>query len=348
VPITSEDFLAPLAASIATDRARARVLITGGSGFIGTNLVELYRRAGVTDLVNLDPAPPRDPEHRAHHVAVDLEDGAGMRDAVAAFGPDVVFHLGARTDLHGRSVEEYAANTTGTSNLIAALLALPARPRAILASSRLVAHIDHRPTAEDDYAPTTPYGESKVEMERRVRAEAGELEWLLVRPTSIWGPWFATPYRDFFEAVARGRYVHPKGATVRKSYGFVGNVVVSLDRLMFDGGLERLRGQTIYLADYPPIEVMAWARTIADRLGRDAPRSVPFAALRVAAAVGDVAKRLGMDEPPLTSFRLHNLVTEMLYDTSPLEDVVGPLPFSMEDGVDVTVDWMRRHGDVAS
>jgi nucleoside-diphosphate-sugar epimerase len=345
---TSDDFLAPYATAHAADRRDVRILITGGSGFIGTNLVELYRRAGVDALANLDIASPRNPAHRSHHVAVDLEDADSTRDAVAAFRPDVVFHLGARTDMHGRAVDDYGANTFGSSNLIAAMQALPSPPKAILASSRLVAHIDHRPVGEDDYAPTTPYGESKVEMERRVRAEADGLEWLLVRPTSIWGPWFATPYRDFFEAVARGRYVHPKGAIVRKSYGFVGNVVVSLDRLMFEGGLERLRHRTIYLADYPPIDVMAWAREISTRVGRSAPRTVPIGALRVGAVAGDVAKRLGVKEPPLTSFRLHNLVAEMVYDTAPLEGVVGSLPFTMPEGVEITVDWLRRNGDVAS
>jgi hypothetical protein len=58
----------------------------------------------------------------------------------------------------------------------------------------------------------------------------------MVRPTSIWGPWFEIPYRTFFDATARGRYLHPRGRKVRKSFGYVGNTVYQLDRLMFAEG----------------------------------------------------------------------------------------------------------------
>jgi hypothetical protein len=36
----------------------------------------------------------------------------------------------------------------------------------------------------------------------------------------------------------------------------------------------------------------------------------------------------------------------MIYDATALEAIVGPLPFSMREGVVQTVAWMRQHGDV--
>jgi len=59
-----------------------------------------------------------------------------------------------------------------------------------------------------------------------------DLPWVLVRPTSIWGPWFDVPYRNFFLSVARRRYVHPAGKRIHKSFGFVGNITWHLHRLM--------------------------------------------------------------------------------------------------------------------
>ena len=73
---------------------------------------------------------------------LDIRDAAALTDVVATFQPDAVFHLGARTDLHGSQLAQYDANTTGTSNVIAALLALDRPSRAVFASSgfELAAH----------------------------------------------------------------------------------------------------------------------------------------------------------------------------------------------------------------
>jgi hypothetical protein len=54
-----------------------------------------------------------------------------------------------------------------------------------------------------------------------------------------------------------------------------------------------------------------------------------------------------MSDPPLTSFRVDNLLTEMVYDSGSTERIAGELPFAMADGVRATVDWLRR-GSAAS
>src|SRR5271154_2141560 len=76
-----------------------RVLVTGASGFIGTNLVEACLRNEIR-VLNLDPLPPRNDAHHAVWEQVDPLDDIAVSSAVAAFAPTLVFHLGARTDLH--------------------------------------------------------------------------------------------------------------------------------------------------------------------------------------------------------------------------------------------------------
>ena len=65
--------------------------------------------------------------------------------------------------------------------------------------------------------------------------------------------------------------------------------------------------------------------------------------LRVTAAAGDAARMLGWQNPPLTKFRLNNMITEIVYETSDLERLVDPLPSSEKQGVAITVDWLRNH-----
>jgi nucleoside-diphosphate-sugar epimerase len=255
-----------------------------------------------------------------------------------------VLHLGARTDLRGKRVEDYPANTAGVVNLIAACARAEALDRVVFASSRMVCRIGYSPRHEEDYCPPNAYGASKVEGERLVRASDLHVPWVIVRPTSIWGPWFDVPYKDFFTAIRRGRYRHVRGHDPRKSFGFVGNSVHQLEALL-SAPADAIAGTTMYLADYPPLVLSEWAREIQGALGAPAIRTVPEAPLRVAAAIGDLARAAGWKEPPLTRFRLANLLTEMVHDTGPLERIAGPLPHDMRNGVRSTVAWMRAHGE---
>jgi nucleoside-diphosphate-sugar epimerase len=317
-----------------------RVLITGGSGFIGTNLVEHYLGRG-DEVINLDVAAPRQPAHATAWRRVDILDAASLQREVSAFDPHVVLHMAARTDLRGASENDYQANTLGVSNLIRALRPLAHLQLAVFASSMLVCRIGYQPRSEDDYTPTTAYGRSKVEGELRVRREAGNaLPWIMLRPTSIWGPWFGAPYRDFFEAVQRGWYVHPRGLRVRRNYGFVLNAVYQIERLEVTRA-SNLVHRTVYLADHRPIELKAWADLIQRELGARPVRQVPLRLFRLAARLGDTLAAVGVDGFPMNSFRLGNLLTESVLDTSAMEDVAGELPYDLQSAVGITCRWMK-------
>ena len=78
-----------------------RIVVTGGSGFIGTNLIEYFISVGA-DVINLDIAKPRNKDHLPYWQAVDLLDAASLKEAIQSFNPDYILHMAARTDLDGR------------------------------------------------------------------------------------------------------------------------------------------------------------------------------------------------------------------------------------------------------
>jgi nucleoside-diphosphate-sugar epimerase len=320
-----------------------RILVTGGSGFIGTNVVEDFASRG-EEVLNLDIEPPRNSRHDKFWRPADLRDTKTVQAIVREFSPQWIVHLAARTDLDGRSLNDYGANTRGVENLVAAVEGLSSVRRVIFASSRLVCRIGYLPRNDVDYCPTTIYGQSKVVTERIVRSAGVKIPgtWLIVRPTSIWGPWFDTPYRDFFLSIAKGRYVHPCGYRILKSFGFVGNTVYQLRRLL-EAPDASVAGRTYYLADYPPIDVLEMAQTVSAQLDAQPIREISVRWLRAAARIGDALKRFGWRNPPLTTFRLVNLLTPMVYDLDPLKSVVGDLPYTMVEGIEITIRWLREH-----
>ena len=318
----------------------SRVLVTGGSGFIGTNIVEHYVKQG-NDVVSLDIEAPRCAEHAKIWRSVDILDEPALRKAINDVRPEIVFHMAARTDLFGRALADYGANTAGVQNVVNSLLDAKDVKLAVFASSMLVCRVGYDPRDENDYCPSTPYGESKVFGERVVRATPlAELPWVVVRPTSIWGPWFRSPYREFFDTVRRGLYFHPGTSRVRRSYGYVGNTVRQLARLAVVGG-GPLLGKTVYLADFEPTDLKSWADLIAEEFGVRPVRALPMTVFRMAARAGDFLSVLGI-RAPMTTFRLNNMLTEMVCDLSPLRDLYPRLDYTVDEGVRMTCDWMRR------
>lgn len=326
---------------MARGSAAERVFVTGGSGFIGTNLVDALADQGHT-IQSFDLKPPQNDAHADRWLAGDIQDHERLAAAIEEFEPSWLVHLAARTDLRGLRVADYRSNTQGVSNVLEVIRRCRSIDRVLFASTRMVMTIGQTPEGSRDYQPPNAYGRSKVIGEQLVREADVPAIWTIVRPTSIWGPWFGVPYRNFFDAVLSGRYLHPMGVRVEKSFGYVGNAVYQMQKLL-EASEDLVAGETFYIADYQPIEVHQWGTAIARLAGRRPPREVPLNLLRVAAYGGSwLEDHHILHEAPLTRFRLKNLITSMVFDMKRLEGVVGPCPYGLEEGIAQTLNFLEE------
>ena len=316
----------------------AKILVTGGSGFIGTNMVEYLSSKG-HEVLNFDIKAPKHKSFVENWVKGDILDKPRLKSCIEDFSPEYVIHLAARTDLNeNKSLKGYAANIEGVENMVAILNDFPGVKRTIYASSRMVCKIDYIPKDFNDFCPPNLYGESKMIGEKYVKENARH-DFVVVRPTSIWGPYFEIPYRTFFDTVKKKLFFIPKGHNPKKSFGFVGNTIYQLERMLF-APKESLK-ECYYLTDYPPLDLKKWADMVAAAFGNRKTPEIPMPVLKLAAMSGDLLYAMGWKNPPLTSFRLDNLVTNMVYDTADLEALCGKLPYSLEQGVALTTSWMK-------
>jgi len=136
-----------------------KMIITGGCRFIGTNIANYYRQLGY-DILNIDINSPKNGDHQ-NFLKIDLCQYKELEQAILNFGPAIVIHLGARTDLDS-NLSDYNSNIDGVKNLIKVLAQLPDLERVIFTSSMLVCKPGHIPQNFEDYQPSTVYGESKV------------------------------------------------------------------------------------------------------------------------------------------------------------------------------------------
>jgi nucleoside-diphosphate-sugar epimerase len=314
-----------------------RLLVTGGSGFIGTNLVEHYGNNG-DEIMNLDLNPPKIENHERFWRRVDIRDASRLDRIVSDFKPDYVMHMAARANLTGKTLEDYATNTQGVENLIIACNKLKNLRKAVFASTMLVCEVGYQPRHENDYCPNTLYGESKVLGEKLLRDGETGFDWSIVRPTSIWGPWFGPTYRGFFSLIMKRRYFNFSGKMSVKTYGYIGNVVYQLDSIMRSGAST---GRTLYVGDYTPYSIKEWAREIAGELNYTV-LTVPRACVWLAAKLGDVLQKKNRAFP-MNSFRFRNMTTDNVLDLSETEIIAPGTQYSRIEGNRLTLKWMEAH-----
>lgn len=173
-----------------------KALVTGGAGFIGSNLVSQLREDGhdVTVLDDLSSgyrsnlAPFRD----VRFIEGDIRDEAAVADAIN--GCEVVFHLAASVG-NKRSIDyplvDADINVMGTLKVLEA--ARKAGVRKIVASSSagIFGELKTLPIKEDHpVEPDTPYGSSKLCMEKQCLAYAKlyEIEAVCLRYFNVYGP----------------------------------------------------------------------------------------------------------------------------------------------------------------
>lgn len=69
---------------------------------------------------------------------------------------------------------------------------------------------------------------NKVVTEENVWKNEPNCDWAIIRPTSIWGPWFKESYRNFFDMVMAHHYYYIRYKGCTKTYGYVGNAVYQI------------------------------------------------------------------------------------------------------------------------
>ena len=316
-----------------------RVLITGGSGFIGTNLIETLSKKSDLELLNLDVAEPKCKDHQPFWHKCDLLNTERTLQHLREFQPAEVIHLASRTDMFGDTVGDYAANHVGTANLAAAIKRTSSVERVVFTSSQYVVGPGALPANDFDFRPHTIYGESKVLSEKAVRAADLNCTWTIIRPTNVWGRWHPRYPTEFWKVVKDGRYVHPGGAPVIRCYGYVGNVIDQIQKIL-DSESSLVAGKVYYVGD-PPMDLLEWTNAFSLQLTGRKVQIVPRAAVAALGKVGDLVIAMG-GRFPIFSSRYRSMTESYVTPMQPTFNDFGMPPISLEEGVRETGRWLRE------
>jgi UDP-N-acetylglucosamine/UDP-N-acetyl-alpha-D-glucosaminouronate 4-epimerase len=264
-----------------------RVLVTGGGGFIGSNLVRalLERGDDVRVLDNFSTGNRANLADIAGEVEmVEGELRSYERVHAATRGVEVVFHQGALPSVP-RSVQDplttAAVNTEGTLNVLLAARDESVRRVVFASSSSVYGNSDELPRVETQNPdPISPYGVSKLAAERYCVSfsRVYPLETVALRYFNVFGPnqdpssQYAAVVPKFITTVADGRPVPVYGdGEQQRDFTFVSNVV---EANLLAAEAEGVSGTIVNVATGRATSVRELADTIGTILGRPVDREL--------------------------------------------------------------------------
>ena len=270
-------------------------LVTGGSGFIGSNLVDAllkegYRLRVLDNLSNSSVENLKGVRSQIDFIDGDIRDLATVEQA--ASGVELVFHLAAVGSVP-RSIADpettTAVNLNGTVNVLRAAVKVKARRVIFSSSSSIYGDTPTLPKSEEmPLAPISPYGASKAAAEVFLHAFAAayKLETINLRYFNVFGP-RQSPKSEYAAAIPRflAQLEAGKAITIfgdgeqSRDFTYVENVVQA-NLLAAKNGPGH--GEAINIAASAPVTVNDLAKRIATAMG------VPLKVEHLAPRAGDI------------------------------------------------------------
>lgn len=321
----------------------SKILITGASGFIGTNLIEFFKSKKY-DFINFDKLEPINIRQRQYWKQGNLLEPQTLKAIIGEYQPNIIIHLAARTDCDSNKIEDYIDNTEGTKNLINCIKEFDFIERIIVASTQYVYKSRRLPFAlnDDDYQPHTTYGESKVITEELTRNAELKCCWTIVRPTNVWGRWHMRYPNELWKMIDRGFYLHPgKKNKVIRTYAYVENVVHQIHEIM-NAPIEKVDNKTFYLGDLP-IDSYEWLNSLSLALRNKKIKRIPILIFALPSLIGTMSRKIGIPFP-LYNTRFRNMIEDYYAPTNITIREFGLYNADLKDNVEDVVSWLKTEG----
>lgn len=321
-----------------------KVLVTGGTGFIGRHLLAHLRSREDVETFALVRDPRRLEGRREgpgfHVLRGDLFDIPPLPS-----GLDVVFHLAGLTKCADVK-DYYTVNVEGTASLVRRLLGQGLRPRLVHLSSLAAGgpSSPERPVREDDPPrPVSPYGESKLRAEEEALKGGGAMRVSILRVAAVYGPG-DEDFLAYFRYIKKG--VLPLLGR-RPRYLSLCYVDDAVRAMGLCAGEAAGAAGIFNIADPTPYSWEDLGRAAAGVLGKKLVRlRVPMRAFGSAAAIAQTVSRVTGKATPLNRSKYKDARQfGWVADVRKARDVLGfEAATPLSRGIKETIDWYVANG----
>jgi nucleoside-diphosphate-sugar epimerase len=324
------------------------VLVTGGTGFIGSHLVDRLVEANHNVLVPVRKESNIKwlPSHRVDVKEVDLLDLEAVKGLLK--GIDVVFHLASIRGM-GWSFEDeevHRVNVGITENLLKVSLSKKVKHYIYVSSVSVYGHSNIGPIDENyPYSPVTRYGKTKYKSEMLVEGfyKDDKLPTTIIRPVITYGP------RDTWGMIVKlirlinsGKYLTVGSGENRVHLVYIDDLINGLISVVKN---PIAIGKTYILAGEIPITINKLVGIIASLLNRNVPSlHIPIWLARLTGLTLEGFYRAISirKEPFITRDKVDIMTRDRSFNIGKAIRELGYTPgIGYEEGLKKTVDWIR-------
>ncbi len=310
-----------------------RIAITGGAGFIGTQLATILKQQG-HDVILIDIKPSK--TFPDESVIANVCD----QDAIVKYlkNCDAVYHLAAEHRDDVSPIQKYYdVNVGGGENVLNAAREHGIK-KVIFTSSVAVYPLepeDPENGSNENHvpAPFNEYGQSKLESEKTFQNWAdddSQRSVTILRLVATFGIGNRGNIFTLINQIASGKFIMIGDGKNRKSIAYVGNVAAFLAHC-----LERPVGKHIYnYADKPDLEMKDFVISVREALGKKGVGAkIPYLPGLVGGYIFDMLSKFSGCNFPISSIRVRKFCANTIVNASRLEETGFAAPFSLKDGL---------------
>lgn len=313
-----------------------RILVTGGTGFVGRHLIPKLEAAGHALTLSLRSEaastrlPPALPRAARKSVVVG-EIGEQTDWRLAIEGQDAVIHLAAVAHVLGDAAEDEAAfmrvNTLGTARLTESVVDAGVSRFVLMSSIGAVTSASEElVTLDTPCTPDTAYGRSKLAAEQALIEGTRDTRtsWTILRPTLVYGPGNPGNMERLVALVRRGIPLPLGRIRNRRSFTFVENLVDATVTAVSHPGAQNAEFLVADGQDLSTPELISRIAELSD--ARSQIIGVPLPLLRSLARGADHFSRATGVKLPLDQASLRRLESSLYVDIEALRTTLDWTP----------------------
>lgn len=312
-----------------------KIAIIGGSGFVGTRLIDIFKLEN--EVVNID----KQPSH--FHNEITIIGNVSDKDSFEKplIGVDVVVLLAAEHRDDVSPIQKYYdVNVEGARNVLDVMDKIGIK-RIIFTSSVAIYGLNKaNPNEQHPADPFNHYGKSKWEAEEVLRqwfAKGEERHLTIIRPTVIFGERNRGNVYNLLKQIAGGRFLMIGSCENKKSMAYVGNIV---ELIKFSIYTKSIGYDVFNYIDKPDFSMNELVEHVGKVLKKKIPSiHIPYWLGRLGGYGFDILAFVTRKKLPISSVRVKKFCATTQYDASSILKSGFKPKFTLGEGLERTLNF---------